>query len=189
MKINRTLLMALAALLALGTGAQSQPQPTDKRPPGMNKPVGTPRPPGNGWDGKPKPPPARPNPPPRPTPPRPGPSRPKPPPRPARPPVKPAPGRPGRPGHRPPPFAGHLPRHRYRIGAYRRPPGYYFRQWDRGQVLPPLFRAQTYWLSGFAAYGLAPPPPGAVWIRVDSDALLVSTSTGQILDIVYNIFY
>jgi Ni/Co efflux regulator RcnB len=83
----------------------------------------------------------------------------------------------------------HRPPHRYRLGAYQRPPGYYFRQWSTGAVLPRLFWAQNYWLTSPGTYGLRPPPPGTQWVRVDYDALLISNSTGQIIDIVYNIFY
>ncbi len=94
-----------------------------------------------------------------------------------------------RPQPLPPSYRRHLPRRHYRLGAYQRPNGYYFRQWATGAILPGLFRAQNYWLTNYGAYGLRPPPPGTVWVRVDNDALLVSNSTGQIIDIIYNVFY
>ena len=174
---------AAALLLAgLATETLAQPQPTDKRPPGMNQPVGGPnRPgPGNGpgpAPGKPSPPRPRPPGPGRPPPPKPGPVRPTPPrPRPPRP----APSRPG---------FGFRPHKRYSVGSYRRPPGYYFRQWDVGATLPGFFFAQTYWLTAPGTYGLSPPPPGTQWVRVDYDALLVTIATGRVIQVVPNIFY
>jgi hypothetical protein len=104
--------------------------------------------------------------------------------------------RPSRPSHpRPQPrplpqaYRRHLPRHRYRLGAYSRPGGYYFRQWNVGMVLPGFFRAQNYWLTAPRAYGLRTAPIGAQWVRVDDDAVLVSNSSGQVIDIVYGVFY
>jgi Ni/Co efflux regulator RcnB len=94
--------------------------------------------------------------------------------------VPPAPYRPG---------FGFRPHKRYAVGAYRRPPGYYFRQWDVGATLPGLFMAQTYWLNTPGAYALSPPPPGTRWIRVDYDALLVTIATGRVVQVVPNIFY
>lgn len=90
---------------------------------------------------------------------------------------------------RPRPAISHTARHRYRLGAYNRPSGYYSRQWTMGAMLPSLFRAQPYWLTAPGAYSLRPPPPGTRWVRVDYDALLVVDSTGQIIDVVFNIFY
>jgi Ni/Co efflux regulator RcnB len=78
---------------------------------------------------------------------------------------------------------------RYPLGAYRRPRGYYARQWAIGVTLPSLCRAQSYWISGPGRYGLRPPPPGTRWVRVDDDALLVSNRNGRIIEVVRNIFY
>ena len=191
--MKQFLLVGAAALLLAGLVSETlaQPQPTDKRPPGLNKPVGGPnRPgPGNGPGpnpGRPTPPRPKPPGPVRPPPPKPGPGRPTPPrPGPVRPvhprphPVRPAPNRPG---------FGFRPHKRYALGAYRRPPGYYFRQWDVGVTLPGFFLAQSYWLTA-GTYGLSPPPPGTQWIRVDYDALLVTIATGRVIQVVPNIFY
>ena len=192
---RRVLAYCFAALVFAGSGAQGLAQPappTDKLPPGMNKPV-APAP------GKPAVPPRPlpPRPPVRPLPPRPEPGRPLPgrplPPRPvpARPlPPRPLPPGPARPGYaRPGPIINHRATQRFRLGEYRRPPGYFVRSWSTGVVLPPLFRVRDYWLTQPDIYGLRAPPPGTEWVRVDADALLVSDDTGEILDIVYGIFY
>ncbi|WP_158915095.1 RcnB family protein [Caulobacter sp. S45] len=119
---------------------------------------------------------------------RPNPSRPRPP-GPSRPqPSKPV-HRPSRPNRPRPPIGGHRPGHRYPIGAYRRPGGYFFQRWAVGATLPGLFMAQSYWLSTPDSYGLRPAPIGTRWVRVDDDALLVSNSTGRVIEVVHNIFY
>ena len=41
----------------------------------------------------------------------------------------------------------------------------------------------------FYGMGLPYPPPGAEWIRVGADALLVDIFTGEILDVAYDAFY
>lgn len=172
--MKRRLICSVTILLMAALATEGVAQPTDKRPPGVNRPVGDkpdrPGRPGNGSG----PNPGRPNPP-RPKPP--GATRP--PPRP-----NPTPGKP----HRPRP-ANHRPHNRFPTGAYRRPGGYFFRQWGVGALLPSLFRVQSYWLSAPGAYGLRPPPPGTRWVRVDNDALLVSNRTGRIIEIVHDIFY
>ena len=35
----------------------------------------------------------------------------------------------------------------------------------------------------------APPPYGAVWVRVDHDALLIDEDTGEIITVAYDVFY
>lgn len=87
-----------------------------------------------------------------------------------------------------PQYQGGQPQ-RYRIGNYNPPQGYYRRSWSPGIELPPLFRAETYWIGAYAAYGLTPPEPGAHWVRVDDDALLVEDDTGRILAVRQGIFY
>lgn len=124
----------------------------------------------------------------RPSPPRPG--RPEiRPPRPA----KPTPGRPGHgnnrprpphnPGFRPPNFK---PIHR---PGWRYPPGYHYRRWTIGLLLPHLFLSSAYYFDDYANYGFGPPPYGCRWVRYGPDLLLVEVRTGRIRDVIYGAFY
>jgi Ni/Co efflux regulator RcnB len=79
--------------------------------------------------------------------------------------------------------------HHYHAGTYRRPPGYYYRTWNYGDFLPALFFDQQYFIDDFDDYGLADPPEGTVWVRYGDDALLVDEDTGEIIRVVYGIFY
>ena len=62
---------------------------------------------------------------------------------------------------------------RFQVPSYRRPAGWYSHRWAFGEFLPPAFWVRDYWLIDFAVYDLPPPPFGAVWVRVDRDALLI----------------
>jgi Ni/Co efflux regulator RcnB len=78
---------------------------------------------------------------------------------------------------------------RFRIGPYRPPTGFYGHRWTFGEYLPQPYWARDYWLLDFAAYGLEPPPYGAVWVRVGSDALLIDEYSGEIITVAYDVFY
>ena len=77
----------------------------------------------------------------------------------------------------------------YRFGSYERPRGWYARRWTFGEFLPSLFWSQNYWIGDYGAFGLPYPPPGCVWVRYGDDALLIDRYTGEIIQVVYNIFY
>lgn len=77
----------------------------------------------------------------------------------------------------------------YRFGRYERPRGWYARRWTFGEFLPSLFWSQNYWISDYSAFGLPYPPPGCVWVRYGDDALLIDRYTGEIIQVIYNIFY
>jgi Ni/Co efflux regulator RcnB len=77
-------------------------------------------------------------------------------------------------------------RERFDAGVYRRPPGYYYRRWRRGDRLPPAFRAPLYVIPDVAVYHLRMPPPGYYWVRVNDNAVLAAIATGVVLDVVYN---
>jgi Ni/Co efflux regulator RcnB len=77
----------------------------------------------------------------------------------------------------------------YRANIYRRPPGWVYRHWVYGEFLPSLFFAQTYWITNWWVYGLDRPPQGCEWIRYGNDALLVDVLTGEILQVVYDLYY
>jgi Ni/Co efflux regulator RcnB len=120
----------------------------------------------------------------------------------ARPPGRPAPGaRP--PAHRPPglrpPYTGRRPPHRFLSGgawrhsihgpAFRYPPGFSYRAWASGAILPSIFLTPPYFYDGFAPLGLGPPPPGYRWVRYGPDLLLVNVVSGRIVDVVDGVFY
>lgn len=79
--------------------------------------------------------------------------------------------------------------HRYRGGFYRKPPGWYYRRWNYGQILPFAFFARDYWLNDYYDYDLMTPPYGYEWVRYGDDALLVDVRTGMILQVEYGVFY
>ena len=82
----------------------------------------------------------------------------------------------------------HAPQ-RFHAGSYRRPDGWYYHRWTYGAFLPRLFWSHQYWLDDYGAYGLETPPPGYVWVRYGSDALLIEENSGEIIQVEYNVFY
>ena len=79
--------------------------------------------------------------------------------------------------------------HRFRKRYYHRPPGWYYRRWTYGQVLPFAFFARDYWLNDWYDYDLPVPPYGYEWVRYGDDAILVDVRTGMILQVIYGVFY
>ncbi len=78
---------------------------------------------------------------------------------------------------------------RYRsTSRYFYPRGYSARHWSIGVRLPSVFYAASYYLN-YSTYGLAPPPWGCQWVRVDSDVMLVDLSSGEVLDVLYGFYY
>ena len=78
---------------------------------------------------------------------------------------------------------------RFHANVYVRPHGWYEHRWVFGEILPPLFWSQNYWLSDYNDYGLSDPPPGFVWVRYGSDALLIDQNSGEVLQVEYDVFY
>jgi Ni/Co efflux regulator RcnB len=78
---------------------------------------------------------------------------------------------------------------RFRGPDYRRPAGWYDHRWTFGETLPAAFWARDYWLSDYTAYDLPPPPYGATWVRVGTDALLVDEDSGEVITVEYDVFY
>lgn len=79
--------------------------------------------------------------------------------------------------------------YRYRGGRWNWPHGYAYRRWTFGMTLPSIFWARDYWIDDYYDYGLAPPPPGCVWVRYGNDAVLIDQYSGEILEVVYDQFY
>ena len=150
-----------------GAGGHPPPHPQFQPPPG--------HPPGPGPQFK------------KPGPPGPHPPGPPGPPNPQFQPVHP-PGPPG-PGPGPQNFHGH-PWHQFHPAhPFIYPPGWSYRRWGIGAILPPLFLVPDYYFMDWAELGLPPPPPGDQWVRYGPDLLLVNVSTGQIDDVIYDAFY
>jgi Ni/Co efflux regulator RcnB len=107
---------------------------------------------------------------------------------PARPPVA---GRPPHFGPRPPHryFGGGGWRHSIRGPAFRFPPGFAYRSWVTGAILPSIFLTAPYFYDDYAPLGLGPPPAGYRWVRYGPDLLLVNVISGRIADVVDGVFY
>ncbi len=75
------------------------------------------------------------------------------------------------------------------VAPFVYPDGWGYRRWAVGAVLPPLFLVPDYYYDDWEDLGLEPPPPGFQWVRYGPDLLLVDTSTGEIADVVYGVFY
>ena len=78
--------------------------------------------------------------------------------------------------------------HTYHIGAYRRPAGWAPHRWAYGQTLPRAYWAPQYFIADYWLFSLEVPPSGYEWVRDDSDALLIDTNTGEILQVEYGVF-
>ena len=86
-------------------------------------------------------------------------------------------------------FHGH-PINRVRFGRpWVYPPGWGYRRWAVGAVLPALFLAPAYYYANWADVGLSPPPPGFQWVQYGPDLLLVNVTTGEVVDVAYGVFY
>ena len=70
-----------------------------------------------------------------------------------------------------------------------RPAGWYDHRWTFGEFLPSAFWGRDYWLSNYSIYDLPPPPYGATWVRVGTDALLVDQDSGEVITVEYDVFY
>jgi hypothetical protein len=77
----------------------------------------------------------------------------------------------------------------FRLGRYNDPYGRGYRRFTIGFSLWPSYYGSSFWLSDTWRYRL-PPAYGAYrWIRYYDDALLVDVHTGQIVDVVHNVFW
>jgi len=87
-------------------------------------------------------------------------------------------------------FHGNItaPRH-FHFRAYVRPRGWYAHRWVYGERLPRAWFDRNYWIADWSAFGLIQPWPGYAWVQVGDDAVLVDLDTGEIVRVVYGIFY
>ncbi len=72
--------------------------------------------------------------------------------------------------------------------AWRDQPGYYYRRWGYGDILPAGWFVADFWISDYEDYDLPVPPYGYEWVRSGPDALLVDTYTGEVVEAVYGLF-
>ena len=78
---------------------------------------------------------------------------------------------------------------RVRTAPFVYPPGWGYRRWEAGAFLPPFFLVRDYWYPDWELIGLPPPPPEYQWVRYGSDLLLVDLTSGEVIDVVYDVFY
>jgi Ni/Co efflux regulator RcnB len=76
----------------------------------------------------------------------------------------------------------------FRIGPYHRPSGWSVHHWGYGQILPRAYWGPQYLIGDYWLFALEVPPAGYEWVRDDTDALLISTDTGEILQVEYGVF-
>jgi Ni/Co efflux regulator RcnB len=76
----------------------------------------------------------------------------------------------------------------YRIGPYRRPPGWTAHRWGYGEILPRAYWASQYVIGDYWLFALEVPPSGYEWVRDGGDALLINIGTGEILQVEYGAF-
>lgn len=69
------------------------------------------------------------------------------------------------------------------------PRGFVYRRFALGERIPTVLLAADFFLSDYATYGLEYPPPGYVWVRDGGDAVLVDQSTGEVIQVEYDVFY
>jgi hypothetical protein len=79
---------------------------------------------------------------------------------------------------------------RIRGPLFRYPPGFQYRRWSTGLILPPIFLSSPYYYyDDYSRLGLGPAPAGYRWLRYGPDLLLVNLATGRIADVVDGVFY
>ena len=76
----------------------------------------------------------------------------------------------------------------FKIGPYHPPRGWVQRRWGFGEVLPRTYWAPQYLIADYWLFALEVPPAGYEWVRYGGDALLISTDTGEILQVEYGVF-
>jgi Ni/Co efflux regulator RcnB len=76
----------------------------------------------------------------------------------------------------------------FKVGPYHRPHGWVAHHWGYGQILPRAYWAPEYILADYWLFALEVPPAGYEWVRDNNDALLVSTESGEILQVEYGAF-
>ena len=76
----------------------------------------------------------------------------------------------------------------YHIGPYRRPAGWRAHRWGYGEILPRAYWGPQYVIGDYWLFALEVPPAGYEWVRDGADALLIDTTSGEILQVEYGVF-
>ncbi len=77
----------------------------------------------------------------------------------------------------------------FHMRRYRDPYGWPYQLFTIGWRLWPDYFSSSYWISDPWMYRLPPAPPGTRWIRYYNDALLVDVWTGEVIDVIHNVFW
>jgi hypothetical protein len=77
----------------------------------------------------------------------------------------------------------------FRLGRYYDPYGWGYRRFSIGFDLGPSYYGSSFWLDDPWQYRLPPAYGPYRWIRYYDDALLVNIYTGEVVDVVYNVFW
>ncbi len=80
-------------------------------------------------------------------------------------------------------------RDRFSIGLYFWPSGHQSRVWIAGEWLPSVYWSSRYYINDYGRYALYEPPHWGRWVRVGNDALLIDRDNGEILDVVYDLYW
>jgi Ni/Co efflux regulator RcnB len=75
-----------------------------------------------------------------------------------------------------------------RVQPYRYPAGFAYRRYYAGRPFPRTLWSRQYYIYNYVDFGLAPPAPGAQWMRFGSDLLLVDLDTGLVAQVVFGAF-
>lgn len=77
----------------------------------------------------------------------------------------------------------------YHVRPYRDPYNWAYQLFTIGWRLWPYYYSSGYWIEDPWMYRLPPAPPGTRWVRYYNDALLVDTWTGEVIDVVHDVFW
>jgi len=77
----------------------------------------------------------------------------------------------------------------FRLGRYYDPYGWNYRRFSIGFNLWPSYYGSSFWLNDPWQYRLPPAYGPYRWVRYYDDALLVNIYTGQVVDVIYNVFW
>lgn len=88
-------------------------------------------------------------------------------------------------------WSSHRNRYRslFRLGRYYDPYGWGYRRFSIGFSLWPSYYGSSFWLDDPWRYRLPPAYGPYRWIRYYDDALLVNIYTGQVVDVIHNVFW
>lgn len=77
----------------------------------------------------------------------------------------------------------------FRLGFYFDPFGWNYQRYNVGWRLWPSYYSNRYWLNDPWTYRLPQAPWPYRWVRYHNDALLVNTMTGEVADVIYDMFW